>query len=97
MSDLTVLVDDTGTHTATLVCLNLDGSPAAGVDIHYATDNPNVATIDPTSGVLTLVGIGTTTVTGSGSRGAFSHSDSGALNVTADAATGDFTAALTLA
>jgi len=96
MSDLTVLVDDTGTHTAVLSCTNLDGTPATGVSISYSSDNPAVATIDASSGVLTLVGVGTANVSGTGVRNAFTHADTGLLTVVSDANTGDFTATLSL-
>lgn len=97
VSNLTVVVDDTGVHTATYTVLNLDGSPATGVTIGYSSDTTAVATVDPSSGVLKLVGIGAANITGNGTRGAFLHSDTGVLTVVADANTGDFTGTLGLA
>ena len=97
MSNLTVVVDDTNKHSATLACLNLDGTPATGVAISYSSDSPAVATVDPASGALTLVGVGAANITGTGTRGVFSHSDTGVLTVVADVNAGDFTAALGLA
>jgi hypothetical protein len=97
-ASLTLSLDDTGTHSAVLTCVNTqDGSPATGVTITYAGDNDAVATIAPDSGALRLVGVGTVNLTGSGVRGAFSHSDTGVLTVTAgDPNKGDFSATLGL-
>ena len=96
-TSLTVLVDDAGNHTALLAVSNLDNTPASGVSITYSSDNPAVATVDPSTGALTLVAVGTANISGTGTRGAFTHSDTGLLTVVADANTGDFTATLTLA
>jgi hypothetical protein len=95
-ASLTVLVDDTGTHAAVLTVTNLDNTPATGVSIKYSGDNDAVATVDPSSGVLTLVAVGTANISGTGVRGAFTHSDTGLLTVVADVNTGDFTATLAL-
>ncbi len=95
-ASLTVLVDDTATHTAVLTVTNLDNTPATGVSIKYSGDNDAVATVDPASGVLTLVAVGTANISGTGVRGAFTHSDTGLLTVVADVNTGDFTATLAL-
>ena len=97
-ASLTLSLDDTGAHSAVLTCVNTqDGSTATGVTITYAGDNDAVATIAPDSGALRLVGVGTVNLTGSGVRGAFSHSDTGVLTVTAgDPNKGDFSATLGL-
>ena len=92
MSTLDITIGDTGTHTATLVCSNIDGTHAPDVTITYSSDNPAVCAVDAATGALTIASVGTCTITGTGVRGAFSHSDSGAVTV----AQGDFTAALTL-
>lgn len=97
MGNLTVVIGSApGTYSAHLACANLDGSAATGVAVVYSSDNTAVATVDPSSGALTLVAAGTVNLTGTGTRGAFAHSDSSALTVTQDANTGDFTVALAL-
>ncbi len=97
-ASLTLSLDDTGTHSAVLACVNTqDGSTATGVTITYAGDNDVVATVAPDTGALRLVGVGTVNITGSGTRGAFSHSDSGVLTVTpGDANKGEFSVSLGL-
>ena len=59
----------------------------------------SVATVDASTGALTLLAAGVSTiVTGTGVRGSFSHDASGLLTITAiDPNAGDFTASLTLA
>jgi uncharacterized protein YjdB len=93
MATLDVKLGDTGTHTAVYAVTNLDGTPAEGVTIGYASDNPTVCAVDPTSGALTLVAVGTANITGTGTRGAFTHSDSGTVTI---AQSDDFTGVLTL-
>jgi uncharacterized protein YjdB len=90
---LDVTLGDTGTHTAVLTCTNLDNTSAAGVTITYESSDPRIVSVDDTTGVLLLVAAGTCTITGTGTRGAFTHSDSGAVTV---AQSDDFTAALSL-
>ena len=91
---ITLTIGDTNTHTATLTCVNLDGTPATNVAITYASDTPTVCDIDASTGVLTLVSLGTATLSGTGVRGAFTHSYSVTVTVAADDVTGDFTASL---
>jgi hypothetical protein len=89
---------DTGGHVASLVALNLDGSPATGVTVSFSSDNPSVCDVDATSGALTVgTTIGTANISGTGTRSRFVHSDSGAVTVTQDAQTGDFGVSLGLA
>jgi hypothetical protein len=94
MSTLDVKLGDTSEHKAVYAVSNLDGTPAEGVTIGYASDNPTVCAVDPTSGALTLVAVGSCTITGTGTRGAFTHSDSGTVTI---AQSDDFTGVLTLA
>jgi hypothetical protein len=93
MSLLNVKLGDTGTHTAVYAVSNLDGTPAEGVAIAYASDNDAACTVDAASGALTLVAAGVATITGTGTRGAFTHSDSGTVTI---AQSDDFTGTLTL-
>jgi hypothetical protein len=82
---------DTGGHVASLVALNPDESPATGVTVSFSSDNPQSCDVDSATGALTVgTVVGVANITGTGSRGKFSHSDSGAVTVTQDAATGDF-------
>jgi hypothetical protein len=88
---------DTGGHVASLVALNLDGSPATGVTVSFSSDNPSVCDVNATSGALTVgTTIGTANISGTGTRSKFVHSDSGAVTVTQDAQTGDFGVSLGL-
>lgn len=97
-SSLNITLGDTGTHTAVLVCGNtLDGTLALGVAITYASNNADVATVDATTGAITVVGVGSCTITGTGTRGAFTHMDSGEVFVALpDPNTGDFAVSLSL-
>ena len=97
-ASLTLSLDDTGTHSAVLTCTNVqDGSIATGVAITYAGDNDAVATVAPDTGALRLVSAGVCNITGTGVRGAFTHSDTGVLTVTpGDPNNGDFAATLGL-
>jgi hypothetical protein len=97
-ASLTLSLDDTGAHSAVLTCTNTqDGSPAQNVTISYAGDNDAVATVAPDTGALRLVSVGTCNITGTGVRGAFTHSDTGVLTVTpGDPNAQDFTATLGL-
>jgi hypothetical protein len=87
-------------HTAVLTCLNLDGTPADNVTITYASSDTSVALVDPNTGAITAVTVGTCNVTGSGTRNGFTHEDSGTLTVEAAGGgtgnSGDFTASLAL-
>ena len=91
--NLDVTLGDGGTHLAVLNVSNLDGTPAAGVAVSYASDNPSVCAVDSSTGALTLVAVGVANITGSGTRGAFSHSDTGTVTI---AQSDDFTGVLTL-
>ena len=95
---LDITLGDTNTHTAVLVCTNtLDGSPATGVSITYASNNTDVATVDASTGVITVVGVGSCSITGTGTRGAFTHMDSGEVFVALpDPNAGDFAVSLSL-
>jgi len=97
-ASLTLSLDDTGAHSAVLTCVNTqDESPAQNVTITYAGDNDAVATVAPDTGLLRLVAVGTCNITGTGVRGAFTHSDTGVLTVTpGDPNAQDFTATLGL-
>jgi hypothetical protein len=82
---------DTGGHVASLVALNLDDSPATGVTVSFSSDNPQSCDVDSATGALTVgTAVGVANITGTGSRGKFSHSDSGAVTVTQDVNSGDF-------
>jgi hypothetical protein len=82
---------DTGGHVASLVALNLDGSPATGVTVSFSSDNPQSCDVDSATGALTVgTVVGVANITGTGSRGKFSHSDSGAVTVTQDVNSGEF-------
>lgn len=91
--NLDVIIGDTGQHQAVYAVQNLDGTPAAGVAISYASDNPSVCAVDSSTGALTLVAVGSCTITGQGTRGAFTHSDTGTVTI---AQSDDFTGTLTL-
>jgi hypothetical protein len=94
---LTLLVDDTGAHRATVALNNAaDGSVAQGVTVAFASDSAAVATIDPASGALSVAGIGVANISAVCSRGAFTHTVTGVLTVIADANTGDFVPTLAL-
>ena len=90
---LTVAVGD-NTHFAVTTNLNLDSSVATGVSVSYASDNTAVVTVDASTGQIGPVAAGTANVTETSVRGAFTHTDSGAVTVT-DPNAGDFTSALT--
>ena len=92
---LDLTTSDTAPHQAKLTCTNLDGTLATDVTVTYISDAIGVVAVDVNTGVLTLVGVGNATITGTGNRGAFSHSDVGTVTVAA-AAPGDFTATLSL-
>lgn len=94
-ASLTIATGDNG-HVASLAVTNVDGSPAQNVAISFASDAPNFCTVDPTSGALTPVAAGVANITGTGTRLAFTHEDTGAVTVTQDPNTGDFTVALGL-
>jgi hypothetical protein len=91
---LSIAVGD-NTHSAVLTTANSDGSPASGITIGYTSDTPAVCAVDATSGALTPVAAGTATITGTGTRGAFTHSDTGVVTVT-DVNDGDFAVSLQL-
>jgi uncharacterized protein YjdB len=96
-SNLSITLGDGLGHAATLACLNLDGTTATGVTVTYSSDTPAVCTVDPNTGVLgPLTAGGPVTITGTGVRGGFTHSDTGIVTVIANDSTGDFTAALGL-
>ena len=98
MSTLTITIGDTTSHSAVLAVTNLDGSPATGATIVYSSDNPTIISVDPNTGLLgSPASAGVANITGTATRGAFAHSDTGAVTVTANANTGDFTVALALA
>jgi hypothetical protein len=87
---------DTGGHVAVLTATNLDGSPAQNVAVTYASSDASVATVDAASGAIVIVGVGTCTITGTGTRGKFTHEAGDSIAVTQDANTGDFNVALAL-
>jgi hypothetical protein len=94
---ITFTLGDTNTHTATLTCTNTDGTPATGVTVTYSSDAPLCCSVDPNSGVLTLVSAGTANITGTGTRGNYTHADSTAVTIVANDQTGDFTVVLNVA
>jgi uncharacterized protein YjdB len=87
---------DTGGHVAVLTATNLDGSPAENVAVTYASSDAAVATVDAASGAIAIVGVGTCTITGTGTRGKFTHDASDSIAVTAGANTGDFNVSLAM-
>jgi hypothetical protein len=91
---LSIVMGD-NSHKAVLNCLNLDGTPASGVGVSYDSDNSGVCAVQQITGVLTPQGVGTCTITGTGTRGSFSHTDSAIVTVTSDDS-GDFTVSLVL-
>jgi hypothetical protein len=93
-ASLSIVVGD-NTHAASLVVVNLDGTPAQGVAITFASDTPSVCGVDPASGALTPLAVGTANISGTGTRSTFVHSDTGVVTVTANDQ-GDFAATLAL-
>lgn len=88
---ITIVLGDGKSHVATATTLNLDGSVATDVKVNWTGDNDSVCTIDPASGALTPVADGIMTLTGTGVRGQFTHSDSATITVTSSATGEDFT------
>lgn len=89
--NFTLVGNDGKSHSAVLTCLNSDGSPAQNVTITYSSDTPTVLVIDASSGALTGITDGNATLTGMGTRGSFSHSDTLSVTVSFDPNLGDFT------
>jgi hypothetical protein len=88
---ITIVLNDGLPHAAVAAVLNLDGSTATDVTVNWSSDNEAFVTIDPATGALTAVAAGVATITGTGVRGQFTHSDSATITVTSTAAGADFT------
>jgi hypothetical protein len=95
---LTVHQDDSGHYNYILDCFEIttppNTTPATGVAVGYTTDNAAAVTVDATSGALAFLPQtaypATATITGTGTRGTFSHSDTLTVTVIAPAGA-DFT------
>ncbi len=88
---ITIVLGDGLPHAAVATVLNLDGSAATDVKVAWSGDNDAFGTIDPGTGAITAVADGVFTVTGTGVRGMFTHSDSATITVTSSATGADFT------
>lgn len=94
-ASLTIATGD-NRHVASLAVANADGSSAQNVVITFDSDTPAVCTVDSASGALTPVTAGVANITGTGTRLAITHADTGVVTITQDPNTGDFTVALAL-
>lgn len=66
---------------ATLKSHELDGSVSTDVTIRYVSDNSDVASVDFLTGSITIGVKGTANVTATATRGSFTHSVTGLVNV----------------
>ena len=88
---LNVHQDDPGHYAYVLDAFEItdppNTTPATGVAVGYTSDNTGVCTVDPTSGALVFIAQTTypasATITGTGVRGSFTHSDTLAVTVLA--------------
>lgn len=89
---ITLVIGDTS-HFAVATNLNLDGSTAK-ISSVFSSDTPSVCEVDPATGALNPVAVGTAIITETATRGAFTHSDNGVVTVVAPPSD-DFTTTLT--